>query len=555
MTTLLYIALMEESAFDIWLLIAGLGVFLYGMGRLEVALTELGGAAFRKMLRRFTKRPLYGIFTGIVMTAILQSSSLVTLMVLAFLGAKMLRLRNALGVIIGANVGTVVTAWLVATVGFSVPIKAFAFPFIGIGSLAYLFLSNRPFLKHTGMFLLGFGLLFLGLDFMKEAIEAVAHSISLDEFASYGLWVFLVVGVVITALIQSSSAMIVIILSSLNAGVIDLTQGAVLVIGSNIGTTVTVGIGALKGISDKKRLALAHFIFNVVTGLLFFAFIEAVIRFMFALHIFDDPLLQLVLLSTIIKVGGVLLFFPFIGNLETWLQKRFRKSEAVGVSVYIKNVPTDVPGIAIQAMEKELTTTIERGIRFIEDILGMSVSKKAALPYLSFLQTGANTDAKYQFLKHIEDELTDYSLRVQEKTLSDLEVEHLDRLMQCVRSIIFAAKEVRDVQHNILEIQRARDKTAKETLDEYVNDMAQLFDDVRSALNRETVIAFYAYKEKYARAYPLQIAHFYKVVKERPLKELSVSSMTNVIRKLNSSMQYITDAIDQLSMVSSEKTE
>ncbi len=130
---------MEESVFDVWLLIAGLGVFLYGMGRLEFVLTELGGAAFRKMLRRFTKRPIYGIATGIVMTAILQSSSLVTLMVLAFLGAKMLRLKNAIGVIIGANVGTVVTAWLVATIGFSVPIKEFAYPFIGLGSLAYFF--------------------------------------------------------------------------------------------------------------------------------------------------------------------------------------------------------------------------------------------------------------------------------------------------------------------------------------------------------------------------------------------------------------------------------
>jgi phosphate:Na+ symporter len=540
---------MEESVFDVWLLIAGLGVFLYGMGRLEFALTELGGAAFRKMLRRFTKRPIYGIATGIVMTAILQSSSLVTLMVLAFLGAKMLRLKNAIGVIIGANVGTVVTAWLVATIGFSVPIKEFAYPFIGLGSLAYLFLSNRPFLKHTGMFLLGFGLLFLGLDFMKEAIEGVAHAISLDDFARYGLWVFLIMGVVITALIQSSSAMIVIILSSLNAGVIDLTQGAVLVIGSNIGTTVTVGVGALKGIADKKRLALAHFIFNVVTGLLFFVFIDAVIRFMFALHVFEDPLLQLVLLSTIIKTGGVVLFFPFIGHLEQWLQKRFRKSEASGLTIYIKNVPTDVPEIAIQAMEKELAATIERGIRFIEDVLAMNTAKKTALPYLSFLQTGVNTDAKYQYLKQVEDELTDYSLRIQERTLTEKEAEDLDRLMQGARSTIFAAKEVRDIQHNIIEIQRTRDKTAMHILAEHTQALARLFEDVRSALKHETSIAFYAYKEKYARVYPEHIASFYKTVKEKPLKEMTASSMTNVIRKLNSCMQFVSDAADQISLV------
>ncbi len=399
------------------------------------------------------------------------------------------------------------------------------------------------------MFLLGFGLLFLGLDFMKEAIEGVAHTISLDDFARYGLWVFLIIGVVITALIQSSSAMIVIILSSLNAGVIDLTQGAVLVTGSNIGTTVTVGVGALKGIADKKRLALAHFIFNVVTGLLFFVFIDAVIRFMFALHVFEDPLLQLVLLSTIIKTGGVVLFFPFIGHLERWLQKRFRKSEASGLTIYIKNVPTDVPEIAIQAMEKELAATIERGIRFIEDVLAMNTAKKTALPYLSFLQTGVNTDAKYQYLKQVEDELTDYSLRIQERTLTEKEAEDLDRLMQGARSTIFAAKEVRDIQHNIIEIQRTQDKTAMHILAEHTQALARLFEDVRSALKHETSIAFYAYKEKYARVYPEQIASFYKTVKEKPLKEMTASSMTNVIRKLNSCMQFVSDAADQISLV------
>lgn len=541
-------SVMEEYNFDAWLLIAGLGVFLYGMGRLEHGLTELGGASFRSMLRRFTKRPLYGILTGIVMTAILQSSSLVTLMVLAFLGARILRLKHALGVIFGANVGTVVTAWLVATVGFSIPIKEFAYPFIGLGSMGYLFLHNRPFIKNFGMFLLGFGLLFLGLDFMKEAIEGVAETISLDVFAQYGLWVFLLIGIVVTALIQSSSAMIVIILSSLNAGVIDLTQGAVLVIGSNIGTTVTVGMGAFKGIADKKRLALAYFLFNLVTGLLFFIFIDAVIRFMFAIHVFDDPLLQLVLLSTIIKVGGVLLFFPFIGVLERWLQKQFLGSEAEGATIFVKNVPPDVPEIAIQAVEKELGVTVELTIRFLEDVLGVSTVKKTALPYLSFLQTEVNTDAKYQKLKDVEDELTDFGLRIQERPLTEIEAEHLDKLMQCMRSLIYAAKEVRDVQHNIKEIHRANDNTAHNILSELAADMQKLFSDIRAAQKDERSVAFNVYVEKYAQVYPTQIANLYRSIKEKPLREISVSSMTNVVRKLNSSMQYLSDSADQLSL-------
>lgn len=539
-----------NAEFDVWLLIAGLGIFLFGMGQLEHGLTELGGASFRKMMRRFTKKSFHGVLTGIVMTAILQSSSLVSLMVLAFLGAKIIRLKNALGVILGAHIGTVVTAWLVATLGFSLPIKAFAFPFIGLGSLAYLFVSTRPFLKNLGLFLLGFGLLFLGLDFMKEAIEGVAESVSMEQFADYGRWVFLLVGIVVTALIQSSSAMIVIVLSSLNAGVIDLTQGAVLVIGSNIGTTITVGIGALKGVADKKRLALAHVIINVVAGLLFFILVDYVVRGVLATGAFTDPLLQLVLISTVMKVGGVLLFFPLLAPFERWLLQRFKNSEAVGATVYVKNVPPDVPEIAIQATEKELILTIERCVAFIENALSMTTTKTMALPYLRFLQTVESTDAAYQHLKNIEDELTDFSLRIQERSLSEHEVEQLDRLMQSIRSLIYAAKEIRDITHNVKDIKQSQDKSAKEILEQLLETMKHLFLDIREALKDGHIegIAFYAYKEKYLRAYPDSIADLYRKVKDQPLRDISISSMTNVIRKVFSSMQYLSEAVDQLSM-------
>lgn len=539
-----------DAEFDIWLLIAGLGIFLFGMGQLEHGLTELGGASFRKLMRRFTKKSFHGVLTGIVMTAILQSSSLVSLMVLAFLGAKIIRLKNALGVILGAHIGTVVTAWLVATLGFSLPIKAFAFPFIGLGSLAYLFMNARPFLKNLGLFLLGFGLLFLGLDFMKEAIEGVADRVSMEQFAVYGRWVFLIVGIVVTALIQSSSAMIVIVLSSLNAGVIDLTQGAVLVIGSNIGTTITVGIGAFKGIADKKRLALAHIIINIVAGLLFFILVDYVVRAVLATNVFTDPLLQLVLISTVMKVGGVLLFFPFLEPFERWLLQRFKTSEAEGATVYVKNVPPDVPEIAIQATEKELVLTVDRCVSFLENALGMTTSKTTALPYLSFLQTVESTDAAYQHLKNIEDELTDYSLRIQERSLNELEVAHLDRLMQSIRSLTYSAKEIRDITHNVKDIKQSQDKSAKEILDQLLESMKRLFRDVREALKDGHIegVAFYAYKEKHLREYPNMIADLYKKVKEKPLRDISVSSMTNVIRKIYSAMQYLSEAVDQLSM-------
>ncbi|MCC5916262.1 MAG: Na/Pi cotransporter family protein [Cryomorphaceae bacterium] len=536
---------MEAYDFDLWLLLAGLGVFLYGMKQLEHALTELGGASFRKLLRRFTNTSWKGVLVGILLTSILQSSSLVTLMVLAFLGAKILKLKNALGVILGANVGTVVTAWLVATLGFSLPIKAFALPFIGLGSLSYMFLSNRPFVKNLGMFLLGFGLLFLGLDFMKEAIEAVAKAVSLDAFAQYGLWVFLLVGIVVTALIQSSSAMIVIILSSMHAGVIDLTQGAALVIGANIGTTITVGLGALNGIADKKRLALAHLVFNFVTGLIFFTFLNQVIQFMEYLHAFKDPLLQLVFLSTIIKVGGVIMFLPTIQILERWLQKRFRGSEAMGLTTYVKNVSTHVPEIAIQAVEKELPDAFNKCFQYQETILGLKKREKATLPYLSLLRTEEDTDALYAHIKQLEDEITDYSFRLQEQALTETEAANLSALVLSLRRVTYSAKEIRDIHHNIKDMMKSNDKTVKWLL----NDIAESFDrnlfKIRTLMQEDSIQEFEltALKNNLISAYPKDISELYNRVRENPVSDVSVSSLTNVIRKVNSALQYHVDAL------------
>jgi phosphate:Na+ symporter len=168
----------------------------------------------------------------------------------------MLTLKNGLGVILGANLGTTFSGWVIATLGFKFDIADFSYPFIVVGILLYLLLYNRPVLKNIGSFLLGFGFLFLGLDYMKDALDTVAGSIDISMFSQYGLWAFFILGLIITALIQSSSAMVVILLSTLNAGLLDIYQATAMLIGANIGTTTTMAIAAIGSTADKKRLAL-----------------------------------------------------------------------------------------------------------------------------------------------------------------------------------------------------------------------------------------------------------------------------------------------------------
>ena len=228
-----------EDTFDFWKFFAGVGLFLWGMSQLEHAIKELAGRSFKNLLQKSTNTDWKGILIGTLITAILQSSSLVTLMVLAFLGGGMISLRNSLGVVLGANLGTTFTAWIVATLGFKINVADFAFPFLALGTMTYLFMNSRPNLKNSGVFLVGFGLLFLGLDYMKNAIESIAGQVDLTDYLDYGPWVFLLIGTVVTALIQSSSATIVIVLSALNANVIEIQHALAIIIGANIGNTPT----------------------------------------------------------------------------------------------------------------------------------------------------------------------------------------------------------------------------------------------------------------------------------------------------------------------------
>jgi phosphate:Na+ symporter len=244
---------------------------------------------------------------------------------------------------LGANLGTTATAWIVATLGFKFSIESFSLPFLGIGSFLLLMFTDRPNLKNLGAFSIGFGLLFLGLDFMKTSIEEIAGGMDMERFQGYGSWLYLLIGLVITAVMQSSSAAIVIVLSTMNAGMIGLTEGAAMVIGANIGTTVTLGIGSLGGTADKKRLALAHFLFNVVTGTVVFLFLDWIIHFTMRTFSIQDPLMELVLFNSFLNGLGILLFYPFISNWKGFLKSFLRKTSLMGYPNLSKTLARNFP--------------------------------------------------------------------------------------------------------------------------------------------------------------------------------------------------------------------
>ena len=249
-------------------LLGALGMFLYGMNLMSAGLQKAAGSKMRGLLTAMTSNPFKGVLTGLGITTVIQSSSATTVMTVGFVNAGLLTLSQAVGVIMGANIGTTVTAWLVSLLGFKADISLFAVPLMAVGFI--LSLSKRDKRRHISELIIGFSLLFLGLSLMKESVPDLKQTPEvlafIQNWTSYGfgsVLIFLVFGTVLTLVLQSSSATMALTLIMVNMGWIPFEMGAAMVLGENIGTTITANIAAAVGNPNARRAAMAHTLFNL----------------------------------------------------------------------------------------------------------------------------------------------------------------------------------------------------------------------------------------------------------------------------------------------------
>jgi phosphate:Na+ symporter len=338
----------------------GLALFLFAMLLLTDGLKAYAGDELKRLLERWTSTPLRGVFAGILITGVVQSSSAVTVAAIGFVNAGVLTLRQALGVIFGTNVGTTVTGWLVSLVGFGLKIESFALPILAVGVLLRLVSRGRR-RQGLGTALVGFGLLFLGLAILKDAFSgfALGAGASAPEAGAPGWLAMLVLGFLATLLTQSSSAAIAIILTAAAGGAVNLEAAAVAVIGANVGTTSTAAVAALKATPSAKRLALGHILFNVVTGAVAIALLPTLLWLVaFAaewLGVAERPAVFLALFHTVFNVLGVALMLPFTGRLAAALERLFRsEEEELGRPQHLDATLAATPALAVGALREEL---------------------------------------------------------------------------------------------------------------------------------------------------------------------------------------------------------
>jgi len=297
-------------------IVGGVGLFLLGMLLMTDGLKTAAGSTLNRILYRFTRLPVLGVFSGALVTALVQSSSATTLAVIGFVGAGMLSFPQALGVIYGINLGTTSTAWLVSLIGFQLNVSAIALPLIALGALLRLVGSAR--LGAYGLVLAGFGLLFVGIATLQEGMRGLAETFDLARFSGAGLGgalLLVLIGMAMTVVMQSSSAAVATTLTALHTGAIGLEQAAALVIGQNIGTTIKALLAALGASVAARRTAAAHIFFNVLTAVLALALLNYFVqgmRWLEESHGWDSAATLAAFHSTF-NIIGVMIFLPLTG--------------------------------------------------------------------------------------------------------------------------------------------------------------------------------------------------------------------------------------------------
>ena len=479
-----------STVFQILTLLGALGMFLYGMTMMSEGLQKVAGSRLRSILSAMTANSFTRILTGPLISAIIQSSSATTVMIVSFVNAGLLSLTQAVGVIMGANIGTTVTSWLISLLGFTADISTLSIPLIGIGFAFMMFKSQKR--KNIGEMIIGFAMLFLGLSFLKDSVpdlssnpEAIAFIQKWTDWGFFSVLIFVLVGTVMTIVLQSSSATVALTLVMASQGWIPFEMAAAMVLGENIGTTITANIAASVGNISAKRAALAHTVFNVFGVIwvlaLYKPFLWLVSKIVVGLG-GEDPFVSsaslLYAISTVHTLFNVLntcilvWFTPQIVRFVTWALKGHKDEEEVFRLRYIQGGMMSTAELSLEQAEQEVvhfSEIVKKQYRYARQAVNESDDESR------FDELFKKLEHYEQITDRIEFEIAKYLSNIRE---SDLSQEGTNKL-QAMYKIISELESMGDSGFNvgrILQRKNLHSQKFDETTVRKLNHMLDLVD-------------------------------------------------------------------------------
>ena len=399
--------------FMITILLGGLGMFLLGMTLMTDGLKAVGGDSLRKMLSKFTGGSFKGIASGAILTTIIQSSSATSLTTIGFVSAGLLTFQQALAVIFGANLGTTSTGWLVSILGLKYSITSLAMPMIGIGTFLKLFFKGKW--QHFGLMTAGFGLIFIGIDFLQNGLENLSDLFDPDSFPSdtfLGRILLLLIGIAMTVVLQSSSVAVAATMTALHVGSISLEQAAILVIGQNVGTTVTAVFASIGATIPAKRTAAGHIFFNLVTGILAFTmlpiFTKGVLLFAEVAQT-DEPAILLAAFHTGFNLLGIVILSPFISHIVHIIE-RLIKDEQPTLTRNLDDSVIAIPAVAVEAARLTIIEIFKELIHVVYANQNQELRPSAVIKRREALEASISKTKEFlSKVPHVSEQTLDYN--------------------------------------------------------------------------------------------------------------------------------------------------
>ena len=528
---------------------AGVSILLFGMIMLEEGFNAFVEGPLQKLLKRVTNKLYKSLGLGFLSTALLQSSSLISVITISFLSAGLLELPAGIGIIFGANLGTTATAWLVSTFGLKIKVSALAMPMLAFGIL-FVFQKSKN-LKGIGYILAGLGFFFLGIHFMKQGFDVYQDNINLADYAMPGFWgliVYTLIGILITLILQSSSAAMALILTALAVGQVTYYNSLALAIGANVGTTITAIIGSLTSNVVGKRLAGAHLIFNMVTGLIALVFITQLGQLVDYISSStgisaDNYPIKLSIFHTIFNLIGVIVMVPFIKPLVKLLKRLFvekEKDDEIEYPKYLNESVLAYPQTALSALQDESKRLFEKATFEIishglnlhrTDIMGDKKLKKVVKKSKEELDVDID-ELYYNKVKIIYSKIIKYATLAQSKfSLPPESMEAFTRIKLANRNIVETIKDIRGLRKNVSQYMLSDNKYIQKEYDKLRHKVSRVLREIyvtqkdeapETHLKRLEVL-----KEKANKSDVLLNGTLDKLIREQKISSIMATSLAN----------------------------
>jgi phosphate:Na+ symporter len=479
---------------------------------------------------------LEAVFAGAGITAILQSSSMVVLLVMSFAGAGIIGLNNGIGIILGANLGTTAKGWLISWLGFKTNIQALILPLMALGGAGALFIKQpRPL--HISKFVLGFSFMFLGLDIMNEGVNSVVEHVDLSVLQNQPHMIFFLFALCLTALIQSSSASVMIFLSALSAGLVTYEQSLYLVIGADLGTTVTALLGTIKSNAIRKKVGWSQIYINLIVAGIGLAGMPVFIKIIRDWLSISDNLTGLVAFHSLLNIIGIIFILPFTPKLADFLDK-FIKVGASTFSMYISKNNLQKTTYSLDALTQEAQRFIFLAVQVNRTFFDIQVLKLKDV-------------LSYEDLKSYENEVIKFYRNLQYQNLNETQQIIANSLITSIRHAGQSTKNIKDIIHNIEELKKiASDDYYRFYLniiayqDKFYDVLEDEFftNDLPSDKIHEKLLLLKKYMVRHEEE------EIYKLVEKASSEEMSISSLLNMIKEINSSNKEFLKALHHLSI-------